>query len=740
MARNRTAAGNLFERENRVTAMRYADQFTVKIENIGGITHEKRTLPVGVTPLVGANATKRSSFLAGIMAGLGSTSDAITVNTAADEGRVDLTVNSDTFTRTVRSTGGPGGRVFNGAPVVEDPDAAEKLDLYAFLHGENEVRDVIESDGDVYDVLMRPVDTDAIEDRIAEIKARKREINDELDAIEQAKDDLVHVANEVDAKAAQKDQLLEERDEVEAEISELEAELETVRGTDEKTDAEERLETLEDTIDELEEDQSRVTGQIDGWKETKAEAEDELAELDSTAGEKDIDEITDELREVERDVEGVDASIQDVEDAKQEIDKLIDAAVDVRAQQDVFETITDVLRGESMPDGPVTFTPGGNGGSDRGEGGAGSGGGDVTAGLIGDDDAAGSSAGDGGKCLVCGQATVEEQIRDVIEQYRGVRTQLQNRLKELKRERRELQETRSELQDQKQRREQVSQQRDELEDELSRASERLAELRSKLKEIESELDAARSERDSISLEAESGKDSDGEDAVAEVQTALTDARDERRRVDREYQRMTDKLDRLEDRRDELEAQIADEDEFEAELEEIDAEHDELRGRVEQKETELVDQFNTHMETVVDAFGYTNLERVWIERKRDGDASDTSAKNSTFDVNVIRTDSDGKVHESRVAHLSESERAVTGILVAVTGYVVHDVADICPVMILDSIEMIDGERVAALLAFLDEQAGSRWTIAALLPDHMTDVTDDVVTGTERFTETGDVTLR
>ena len=36
-------------------------------------------------------------------------------------------------------------------------------------------------------------------------------------------------------------------------------------------------------------------------------------------------------------------------------------------------------------------------------------------------------------------------------------------------------------------------------------------------------------------------------------------------------------------------------------------------RIEQIEERAVEQFNTHMETVLDLLEYENLDRIWIER-------------------------------------------------------------------------------------------------------------------------------
>jgi hypothetical protein len=110
----------------------------------------------------------------------------------------------------------------------------------------------------------------------------------------------------------------------------------------------------------------------------------------------------------------------------------------------------------------------------------------------------------------------------------------------------------------------------------------------------------------------------------------------------------------------------------------------------------------------------------------------------FDLHVIREGDDG-VYEGRIEHLSESERATVGVMLAVTGYVVHDVAEICPVMLLDSVEMMDSSRIASLLDFLTDTAPITWIIAALLPDHETSQTRDVASQKVTFETTGEATI-
>jgi hypothetical protein len=72
-----------------------------------------------------------------------------------------------------------------------------------------------------------------------------------------------------------------------------------------------------------------------------------------------------------------------------------------------------------------------------------------------------------------------------------------------------------------------------------------------------------------------------------------------------------------------------------------------------------------------------------------------------------------MYEDRVQHLSESEREVIGLVVALAGYVTHDVYQEVPVMLLDSLEAIDSDRIAALVEYLSGFVPT--LVVALLPE-------------------------
>jgi hypothetical protein len=121
-----------------------------------------------------------------------------------------------------------------------------------------------------------------------------------------------------------------------------------------------------------------------------------------------------------------------------------------------------------------------------------------------------------------------------------------------------------------------------------------------------------------------------------------------------------------------------------------------------------------METLLDVLQYENLERIWIERTertvRDGRRK---VQRGSFDLHVVRSTDDGTTYEDTVDHLSESEREVTGLVFALAGYLVHDVHEVVPFVLLDSLEAIDSERIAHLVSYFEEYVS--YLVVALLPE-------------------------
>ena len=117
-----------------------------------------------------------------------------------------------------------------------------------------------------------------------------------------------------------------------------------------------------------------------------------------------------------------------------------------------------------------------------------------------------------------------------------------------------------------------------------------------------------------------------------------------------------------------------------------------------------------MTAILDVLGYENIERIWIERVAD---DGRGGEQQRFELHVVRTTESGAAYEDTVDHLSESEREVTGLIFALAGYLVHDVHETVPFMLLDSLEAIDADRIARLVDYFAEYA--TYLVVALLPE-------------------------
>jgi len=125
---------------------------------------------------------------------------------------------------------------------------------------------------------------------------------------------------------------------------------------------------------------------------------------------------------------------------------------------------------------------------------------------------------------------------------------------------------------------------------------------------------------------------------------------------------------------------------------------------------LVERFNNEMETVLDLLDYENVERVWMERRA---TSGSHPDDAAFDLHIVREGSDGVVYEDGIHTLSESERTVIGLVVALSGHLVHRVHEEVPFILLDSVEAIDAERLSRLLDYFSQYAD--YLVMALLPE-------------------------
>jgi DNA repair exonuclease SbcCD ATPase subunit len=181
------------------------------------------------------------------------------------------------------------------------------------------------------------------------------------------------------------------------------------------------------------------------------------------------------------------------------------------------------------------------------------------------------------------------------------------------------------------------------------------------------------------------------------------------------------LEHLEDERSDLAAEITEIESLDEERETLERRRDdvseritELRNRIVNLEADAVETFNEHIQEVLAVLEYDNIARIWIERTEARTGSDQSTPSSgRFDLHIVRETDDGAAFEGSVETLSESEREVTGLVFALAGYLVHDLHESVPVMVLASLEAIDADRINRLVDYFSGFA--EYLVVAVLPE-------------------------
>lgn len=631
------------------SAQAVASEVAVRARNVGGIDEAAVTLEPGVNVLTGRNASNRTSFLQAIMAALGS--DRASLKADADEGRVELEFDDETYTRTMERV--DGSVVFGGSPWTDEPTNA---DLFAFLLESNEARQAVERGDDLRELIMRPVDTDAIRDEIESLESRRRELESAL---------------------ADRDRLAEERESLEDRRDRLEEELAAKRSA---------LEEQESAID-------AASAELEASRERKADLEAKLEELRDHRSTRETlrtrlqterataEELREELREVEaelaahEEVDGVDAGA--LESRREEL-RARKRRLDTRINQlqSLVEFNEDVLAGR---DGPVEVL-GGNDGTD-----------DVTDQLLPE----GASV----RCWTCGSETSRAHVEETLEELRERRSELVGARGEVADELESVVEQLEAIADREQHREDLARRRDDLEAELDEVETAVASLEERQADI-----AAAVER--VEAEVEDLREAEHEELIelhADANALTLEVEQLEGELDEVERSLASTVDRLEELTALEEERAAVADRLEA-----------ARTRIERVENEAIETFNEQMERVLDVLGYQNLERIWIERtERTAREGRRTVRRGTFDLHVVRTTDDGAVYEDTVDHLSESEREVTGLVFALAGYLAHDLHEAMPFVLLDSIEAIDSDRIGTLVDYLDEYAP--YLVVALLPE-------------------------
>ncbi len=620
---------------------------TVRAENIGGIDETSVTLDRGITALTGRNATNRTSLLQAIMAALGS--DQVSLKADADTGHASIEIGDDLYKRSLERSGT--AIVTDGDPYLEDSEIA---DLFAFLLESNEARRAVARGDDLRELIMRPVDTTAIRSKIDERTEEKRRIDERLSELDDISAKLPGLEEQRTRLDGEIEELESELADIEAEIDDIDADVETSRA--EKQELESKLDELQSVRSELERTRRRIDTEresIDALESEREDLESELSELpEDRAAE--LQQLRSEIEMLEGRKESLTAEISQLQSTIQFNEERLEDAQS-----------PELNAGSSDTDG------------------------DVTDQLLSEQDSV--------VCWTCGSEVAREQIETTVEQLQSSRkekleerTDVSNRLRERRQDADQLESKRSEVDELERRIAQVEGEIEDRTDRLDGYEEQLDELADAVEQLESEVEELESE----SYEEVLDKHREANSVEFEIEQKERKRREISEEIE-EIESRLDERDNLETRRDEVAEALT-----------------ELRTRIDRIEADAVEAFNEHMERLLDLLAYDNLDRIWIQRnEREVREGRQKVTKSRFDLKIVRTTDDGTAYEDDIDHLSESEREVTGLVFALAGYLVHDVYETVPFMLLDSLEAIDSDRIADLVAYFREYAP--YLVVALL---------------------------
>jgi len=585
-------------------------------------------------------------------------SDHASLRGDADEGRVELTIGDTTYTRTLQRNNGT--ITTGGEPYLEDATLA---DLFAFLLEANDARQAVSRGEDLRDIIMRPVDTDEIEREIDRLKTQRDSIDSQLEEIRDIKQRLPELEGERADLAEEISSKKDELSDVESQLDEIDQDID---------DKKEQKKVFEQTIDELNDVRSEresVRRQIDTQRESLDALHDERDQLESER--EDYEEIPDGR------VDGIKAETQRLRNEKSELDSTVD------------ELQTVVQFNQNLLDGNLDIF------SDLHEDDQ-----DVTDQLLED--------GNDLVCWTCGSETDTSQIESMLDDLRALRNQYMDDRGDLEDDIDELTQERHTLEEKRRQRSQIESRLETIEEEIDDREARIDDLVDRRAQLTEEVETLEAEVENLQTDDD--------------QNELLDLHKEANRLEVEIERLESDLESLENEIEQIEGRADDRDGLQARREDVQAEIEELRTRVERLEQNAVTQFNDHMESVLEVLTYENLERIWIERTeeqvRKGRQTVTEGR---FDLHVVRSTESGSVYEDTVDHLSESEREVTGLVFALAGYLVHDVHETVPFMLLDSVEAIDAPRIADLVEYFDQHA--EYLVVALLEEDAQALDDD-----------------
>jgi chromosome segregation ATPase len=593
------------------------------------------------------------------MAALGS--DDVSVKSDAEEAEVTLTIDGEKYSREL-TRADAGGITSSGEPLLDDPELAE---LFAFLLRSNEARLAVVQQDDLRDIIMRPVDTQEIDRQIEQTRSQRDEIDSELDTLDELEDRLPSLQEDYEKYNQRIEAQKEKREELKRRIGDADANIEESK--EEQAETERKLGELQELRSDLEDVRYRIETEEDSIESLEQEEAELEAELESlTLSVQDISELSEEIDRLQQQKEKFDSTLDQVRNVVQFNQEMLDEGAAVQ----------DFLDKQMDQEGALP--------TDQ---------------LLPEDER-------NVVCWTCGSNVARDDISSMLDELQDVSSEIMEMRREVKSDLEDRRQEKKEIESKQNRRNQITNQLSRIEQEIEKRTETLSDLRAEKESLTEEIS-------SLEAEVENTQNSDYQEVL--------DLHKEANEVELEIERLQESRDETGEQIEEIESKLDDYDDLVAEREQLNERLTELRTKIDRLEQSAVESFNEHMDEVLQLLDYENIERIWIERKEtEVRKGRRKVSQSVFDLHITRSSESGTVFRDTVDNLSESEREVTGLVFALSGYLAHKVYEEVPFILLDSLEAIDAERIATLVEYFEEYAD--YLVVALLEEDARAVTD------------------
>ena len=308
--------------------------WSFELSHTGGILQGSASIESGVNVIQASNWQGKTSFLDALQMALGVSKP---LTEGANSGYVRYESPTETGTVELERTDGHIERT--GVPVLTDSYDRVRVELFACLGEQNDVRRAVRSGSDLKDLMLRPLDFENIEERISQLKHEREQVDAEIERAQEASKQLPTV---------------------QARVTELETKLSELRDRQQQysdDDGDPNMEADSASRDELtkaESELARIENRIEQLEQTIEQTEQNLASKESA-----LESIT--VREdtvLQSDLEDARAELQDLRRDKTVLES-VHTATKMVLSEDRLDLITNVER-ELTGDTVACWTCGGS--------------------------------------------------------------------------------------------------------------------------------------------------------------------------------------------------------------------------------------------------------------------------------------------------------------------------------------------------------------------------------------------